>query len=242
MHLDKAISISIPLRLRHLNANSVFSTFLGGFGDLWAATSMFLTMSEIYNEPVKIACMDERISIIRPFLFSKGSIIEVNESPDVLIHSHQDTNQIKKLPFRCPDLVVPWSVVFENRYLPTKNHRWSANHSRRIVTQFIPRYPNSSKCCSNNDLKLFEDFFKERNYQTTKLGLPYSIDEILKNMSEAEFFVGVCSGMSHVAHSVGIPINLIRNGHTLDQISRAHQANECTIFRNMTEFIQNISF
>lgn len=45
-----------------------------------------------------------------------------------------------------------------------------------------------------------------------RVGLPLTLEESARELSRCRLFIGVCSGMSHVAHSVGCPMIVVEYG------------------------------
>jgi hypothetical protein len=54
------------------------------------------------------------------------------------------------------------------------------------------------------------------NVTKIKLGLPLSVTETIDLVSKSDLFVGIDSGMSHLCHSVNIPMFLIEHKYDID--------------------------
>lgn len=94
---------------------------------------------------------------------------------------------------------APWS----NRYFPTKN-KWVGDRDY-ICCQFDGKSSAGLKNVPAGDRTMFDDWLNLAQVTSHHLGIEYDIDKCVKSLSRARFFVGVCSGMSHLALSVGCP-------------------------------------
>jgi hypothetical protein len=52
-------------------------------------------------------------------------------------------------------------------------------------------------------------------YNFIRLGRPFTISENIAHLVRCRLFYGVCSGISFIAHSVGVPTYLVRYGNDL---------------------------
>jgi hypothetical protein len=217
----------------------VYTTFKGGFGDAWAAANYFLRKSVETGEPTMVAALDPRIRMILPYLDSNGSIVEVNDAPDLLIFSHPTlTAEERGYPGPVPETVFPWAVVFAERYFPTKHFQWKKPGTRKVCYQLVPRYSTSNKVCPPGHIEKLLAALERTGFGTKAIGLPLTLNEIIEVCATSDFFVGVCSGMSHVCHSVGTPVHLIRNGYSNDTIRRCHSGNPYFSYANVDEFLK----
>lgn len=99
---------------------------------------------------------------------------------------------------------LPWDIP----YFSTKK-QWKRN-TKTILYQFDGRYLAQQKGLPTEELIrgiLLE--IERRGYKAIKLGSDYSLEENVSLLSEGCCFLGTSSGISHLAHSVGIPICLV---------------------------------
>ena len=96
-------------------------------------------------------------------------------------------------------------------YTPTVV-KWYQNNNRIITHQLDGgRLHNDLKCISEDFKSDILQVIHSRGYIEQSVGGQFSLSECIKHMSESEFFIGIDSGMSHVAHSVGVPVILIES-------------------------------
>ena len=217
----------------------VYTTFKGGFGDAWGAANYFLRLSEETGEPTKVFNLDPRIREIVPLLDSVGSVVEVEQSADVLVHSHRDPSVLRTLyPYQIPPIVIPWGVVFAREFFKTKIAIWQPNSSRTIAIQLIPRHDNDKKGCPAEHRAYFCERMKSAGYEVAEMGLPASIVENIQLASKAQAFIGICSGMSHLCYSVRIPVHLLRNDQDSNTLAICHQGNPHREYANVFDVIR----
>ncbi len=100
-----------------------------------------------------------------------------------------------------------WSTV----YIPTIV-KWHQNNNGIITHQLDGGRLHADLKGISRDFKLdILQVMRSRGYVEQSVGGEFSLSECIKHMSESAFFIGIDSGMSHVAHSVGVPIILIES-------------------------------
>lgn len=109
---------------------------------------------------------------------------------------------------------------------PTKI-TWKPNSSKQICYQFNSSVVNRPP---RWDVVNFMDKFKD--YEFIRLDINTSLAECVKIASESAAFIGVSSGMSHVMHSVGIPMFLMSYGF---DIRPYHGSNEYVLCQSLTD-------
>jgi len=98
----------------------------------------------------------------------------------------------------------------EHQYLPTKQ-QWALSDSRNICVQLDGRYMAHRKNPTEAERKRLESGLEREGFLVKHIGLPMSLAECVAALSQCYCFVGVDSGMMHVANSVRCPRILIRN-------------------------------
>lgn len=73
--------------------------------------------------------------------------------------------------------------------------------------------------------------------EKTEIGLPLSLEESIDVMLECDAFVGICSGMAQVAHSVGIPCFL----YEWKDLAKCHPNKEYISFINAKDCIEKVN-
>ena len=148
-----------------------------------------------------------------------------------------------ELPVTCRVATSPASPTdnirgksWEAKYYPTKT-KWNGPSSKIICFQFDGRSYASKKNPPDSDIALIEKFAAQQNYTLLKVGKPLSIQQSINIMADSCLFVGVCSGMSHVAHSVGLPVYLLE--YKL-KIHFFHRGNNYIACQGAIDFIRRL--
>jgi hypothetical protein len=128
---------------------------------------------------------------------------------------------------------------FPHPYIPTKT-RWAGGEAGRACCQLLngqtPGY-----VANKRDMKPLEAWHREEIEawldaefdEVVRLGKDRTIAECVEVAARSELFIGMDSGMSHLCHSVGVPV-LIKDWSGLD---RHHPKKEFLRFRDPAEAI-----
>ncbi len=101
-------------------------------------------------------------------------------------------------------------------YFPTI-HQWKRGSHRRICYQFDGRTRPSATNPPSSEVEAFLAFWVSEGYEAIRLGLPMSMTQSIRWLSVCDAFIGVDSGISHLAHSVQVPTFLLQYQHPLTQ-------------------------
>lgn len=128
------------------------------------------------------------------------------------------------------NVFVTAEECFQSTYLPTKV-KWSGGRS--IVHQ-LSNAQQSANCPRCPPMHYYNAIMKWiSGHENKRLGLPMSLDECVKAASNAALFIGMDSGMSHVCHSVGIPVIL----YDWSRIDEFHYEKKFSRFKTADEAI-----
>ena len=89
-------------------------------------------------------------------------------------------------------------------YAKTKK-QWKEGKYKKICYQLKTDSKKKEKAFKG-DIDNFIKRIDDLGIETFSLGLPLSISDNIKIASECDMFIGICSGMTHVCYSVGIPV------------------------------------
>ena len=172
--------------------------YWNGFGDLWALTSYCCLLSQREGQTVYLS------------KWSTKTMLDREQEIRDILRSLDDsyTQNVVVTPERFT-LSSRFSVRdHHDLYVPTKV-RWTRNASRIISYQLETSTPHRpDRFC---EPRLIEDLSDQLpGYEFIELGKTQqsTLNEIIEILSQSEVFVGIDSGMSHVAHSVGVPVFL----------------------------------
>jgi len=82
---------------------------------------------------------------------------------------------------------------------------------------------------------------RRRGFTDIRVGLPKTLEQSINDMCHSDFFVGIDSGMAHVARSVGIPVFLYRGKLDTDWIYKWHPEGSVTLFDTIPELFDKLT-
>jgi len=125
---------------------------------------------------------------------------------------------------------VPVEVCFKSPYLPTKV-KWTGGKS--IVHQLIngQQPANCPRCPPKHHHDAIMNWVS--NHENKRLGLPMSLEECIQAAAGAALFIGMDSGMSHVCHSLGVPVIL----YDWSRLDEFHHEKKFSRFKTADEAI-----
>ena len=172
--------------------------YWNGFGDLWAITSYCCLLSQREGQTVYLSKWSAKSMLDRGKEITDilGSLDD-SYTKNVVVTTEHFTSSSR---FSVRD--------HHDSYVPTKV-RWAPNDSRIISYQLkaLTKHRPDRFCHP----RLIEGLSGQLpDYEFIELGKEHqsTMSEIIKVLTQSELFVGIDSGMSHVAHSVGVPVFL----------------------------------
>lgn len=163
-------------------------------GDVWAFAS-YCIQNEL--NPISSIAADgkpivNKLTEIIPLLCSKGTTW-VDEPPT--------------------EIIDQWNV-WKHEYLPTKK-LWNPDSCGGPVVHQLTggRLHGDLKNLPDGDAKRI---IESVGSETIELGAHFSLRECVEAMAAATVFIGIDSGMSHIAHSVGVPMIIVKNQFDLE--------------------------
>ncbi len=137
------------------------------------------------------------------------------------------------------DAVATSKVYMEmwgSPYFPTRM-RWSHRRSGIVTYQFDGRSSAHIKNPTPQEVKDFFSWTVDRGLQPVAVGSHLSMSECVRLMSISEFFVGVCSGMATLAHSVGVPTYILE--YEL-KVAWWHGSNPITVCQGVRDLAEKV--
>jgi len=163
-------------------------------------------------------------------------LIKHTPGPNVYISKHIPRHQKVKIENIWPAIRTNKNVVwteekgnlvkkgvysFAESYVPMK-YMWKKRTFKKLKIAYQFKTPSNvmlEKRLTNDEEIYFLNWFK--SFDVVEINKKYSVLECTRILSECTFFVGICSGMSHLAHACGTPVFLKDyvngRGHTLDR-------------------------
>lgn len=209
--------------------NKIYCASGRGLGDCWATVNYLFNKSlELREEVVVSSWYYNRRKKKRDVNYKLNEIISLIDC-DGKISVTDDEG----------DRYLSWKEVFSSPYLPSKI-KWTPNDSKVFCYQF----DGKSHKCKNlppKDEELVLKTMKDEGYETIRLGKHLSLKECLEIMSHSELFLGVDSGMMHVAHSSGVPTYIARNLRLAEHIEESHKGKTYVLCENANDFLEKFS-
>ena len=127
-------------------------------------------------------------------------------------------------------IVTPEIECFKSPYLPTRI-KWVGGKSvvhQLANSQQPANCPRCPPMCHHDAIMNWVS-----NHENKRLGLPMSLEECVQAAAGAALFIGMDSGMSHVCHSVGVPVIL----YDWARIDEFHHEKKFSRFKTADEAI-----
>lgn len=188
-----------------------------GFGDCWAGLSYLLhkgtpqTVSRFGGRKHETVDLKPKLEEMLDLFDTPLRITVSDEHPNTSMHMH----------------------CWAGKRWPCRLHWEKSKHKRPIAYQFDGV---SSAGLKNPPQKDIDHFLNSVN--ALRVGLPLPISGCATVLANSDAFVGVCSGMAHLAHSVGVPVFLLQ--YELD-VSWWHGDNPITVCHGMDDVLERLS-
>jgi hypothetical protein len=196
-----------------------------GFGDLWANCSRAARLAQagavrFSAHPGKDARLRiDRAPLIREILGQ----LDLDTRRVEIVHAPMDPDDFGVRAHAEP-------------YVPTRV-RWRGAGSRLVTYQLVTHTRHrSERLLSDTDVKRFRAWCEARGWHARDLwrpphptGAEPSLAQSIEWLAESAFFVGIDSGASHVAHSVGVPSYL----RDWPELAHAHRGKRYTPFSSI---------
>jgi hypothetical protein len=191
-----------------------------GFGDRWVTIGCLLKRSERWKRPI----------LINPY--------PNDEFFHAIINQFDTTGTLVVTP-EPPSIFLSYCVSFSGPYCNTIR-KWDGRSGNKIAYQFDGRSKASFKNCTSIEKMQILDAANELGYQAIDVGgIELSLEEKIDVMAGCDFFVGISSGMSVVAISIGMPVHIIYNDSIYDYQRKCIFGNKqnVVLHQNHVDFI-----
>jgi hypothetical protein len=210
----------------------VFAPYNHCFGDCWAVLNYAIHHAVTSKKNVylsKYVCAGTHMALGVPprgedvgkLLVEQYHAIQIPEGA-ILKLTNKPVTVIRKITVE----------EFPYPYYPTKV-QWTPKYHGRICIQLdnsqVPE--QCARSFKYHDRKAILEWLSDKNYII--LGKPHSVAQCAEIASKSDLFIGMDSGMSHLAHSVGLP-TLLLDWVALD---RFHPKKSFYRFQNAKEAI-----
>lgn len=189
-------------------ADKVFAPYTACLGDNWALVSALCRMSAVLCNEVLLStysCAGAHMAPgvppagpnIRPLLDEIVDALDIGRAHVALL----DVPGNVMLRYGCED--------YRGEYLPTKR-RWRPAKYNRICYQLTNNQlpENNSRCLRKPFYDHLMEWIGSFPGEKVRIGLPMSVKQCVDAAATSDLFIGMDSGMSHLCHSVGLPMFL----------------------------------
>lgn len=194
-------------------------------GDAWTSINYFLRASECQQEPMEISTIVEGIDFKELII----SIMELLDAPNSqLILTNKE-----------PDWKPKFYETYFSKLYPTKI-RWSGN-SNIICYQFDARCNADLKSCTKQEVGAIQAHLESLQFRVVDVGHFTPLAKIVDYLASSALYVGLDSGVTWVAASVGVPIALIMNDMRGNAINSMFDR-KVVFYHRTSDFIEHEGF
>jgi hypothetical protein len=188
---------------------TIYAPYTTCFGDCWAFVNYACHLSLSLKRPVHCSCFPNRGMHLAVGISNAGipqvggkleemmAALDLGEAKIVIVGVMATTAR-----------PCDWEA-FNTPYLPTKA-KWEPVRRGRVCYQLdnnqVPE--GNSRCLKRHHREAIMKWLSEWPGEKVKLGLPMTVEQCAKAAASSDLFVGMDSGMSHLCHSVGLPVLL----------------------------------
>jgi hypothetical protein len=193
-------------------------------GDIWLITSGAIILSRATGDPVYLSRhsfdgetyqTDFKHDFTSMFemclanLDSRGALVEIVDEQQNQHHANSRYFIIPHSAFYCRNSPAPVHHSFnrDNKkiitlQLQSRNYNTTTNTYESPVENWL----NSNRLLPDSlIIDIYTKLLCLRDYKVQIVGKHYGMQECIQLMCNSSLFIGMCSGMSHIASSVGIP-------------------------------------
>ena len=194
----------------------------GGFGDMWCTVNFLMQKSLAAQETIHLSRWEGGDTII-DHKATLEAMISMLDAPGarVLVVDEPANTKVCGEPFLI-------------KHLPTKIQWTRASRaSRTVAVQWAGISSADAKNPSPGERAKLVAWAEKTGHILVPIGLPLTMQESAQTLSTCRAFVGPCSGMSHLSHSVGTPCFLLEY---LMKVAWWHGKNHFTICAGVDDF------
>lgn len=154
-------------------------------GDAWAYVSYAISRGwKLTSVTASGSSIESKIREIIPLL-------DISVDP-ILLHSP-------------PDQIINEYDAWASDYIPTSQQWVTTDRRDTVAYQFDGRLHADGKNPPEETVDSVRELIMSSGLTPVRLGGHYSLKDCVAILAESVLFVGADSGMSHIAHSVGVP-------------------------------------
>jgi hypothetical protein len=180
-----------------------------GFGDAFGWANFITRMYVASGTPIKISRIPDKTKESLKLLIPSVPYTVSSDSPSLI---------------RGGDMKKRFREIYSWRFFPTFQ-TWEPNNNKFVAYQFGHGGQTDRQVQNKEDEKLILETLKNKGYTPIELGGFLTNSGCIENAIKCEFFVGTCSGMSHLCHAIGLPCHILTNLRSLERVAAGHVKN-----------------
>lgn len=182
----------------------------GAFGDSLGWISFICRLSEASKQTIKVSCLPLICNNIYNNILKTTGTFQTDNSDKFFVLPGGTKGGYRE--------------VYSRLFLPAKMN-WVENKSKIVGVQFGKRGLMDRRIQDPKDEERIVKALENKGYVVKFIGGNLGDNACMRIASECQFFVGTCSGMSHLCHSVGTPVHMLTNDRSLERVSAGHVKN-----------------
>jgi hypothetical protein len=167
-------------------------------GNLWGSCQFVLLQSVLTGTVQAMAPKWDEGALLREIL--------------TLIDSPGRVAVVDRAPTRAPGGDLTWHLP----YYPT-HQQWRPGLRGLITYQIDGQSRPNETNPPERERAWLASGWSPPGVRVVRLGRPMSVTDIIQHLARSDAFIGVDSGIAHLAHSVGVPRFLLQYQHPLSQ-------------------------
>ncbi len=183
------------------------------FGDHWATLSLLRYRARLQKTRPSFSYMHGNQSFL-------SRLREINDALGMEKDGALDCTPL--LTDQPPTVGISILDVWSCPVVPTRR-RWELPRTERTAVYQFDGVWSPEKNPSPEEQAVVLAHLRNAGYTPIRLGKHLSVAQCVDACATALLFVGCCSGMSHLAHSVGTPVYLLEYGYPVTTCHRLKQ-------------------
>jgi hypothetical protein len=195
-------------------------------GDNWVSLGAVLRLATKVNDVVHVSTQ---------YKTKKGKVLDIQHRIDEILPLIDGPKDKLKFHNVIPNKRAPKKWAGKSTITKTV---WDQSKVEKIITyQLDGKWRADKKNPPNGDVEKLISFLDD--YKFVKLGADVSINESVDLLSRSKCFIGICSGFSHIAHSVKTPLFLIK--YSMDTLGKYHNNKPYILCKDTEETIDKVT-
>lgn len=208
----------------------IYRVYGQALGDCWLSLNYLINLALQEKETLKVSYW---------YLNHSKKIRRVDNKLKEILPLFKHANLIQLGEWEPTEWKIPWQNLSKYPLTPTIVS-WSKNNSKKICYQFDAK---SKKGQSFPSKDIENELLKQigQNYELIKLGFHQTLRQCVEELANCEIFVGVDSGMAHMAASVGTPLFYCQNNRDSSCWGTVHSNKRFVLGKDYLEVINHVN-